>query len=183
MIGLKRGTVKLVAHQDEWGENAEKTIVKLKHLLGNTAVDIQHIGSTAISSIHAKPIIDIVVGVYDLNEITPYVEVLGQNGFVFRGEDVSEQILFVMGDFENDLRTHHIHVVRWNGNEWNNYIHFRDYLNAFPEKAMIYDDCKQKLAVRFSGERERYTEGKQELIECILKEAGIWKTNKGITNP
>lgn len=45
MTGLKRGNVKLVAHQDEWDKNAEKTIVKLKHLLGNTAVDIQHMGA------------------------------------------------------------------------------------------------------------------------------------------
>lgn len=47
-----------------------------------------------------------------------------------------------MGDFENDTRTHRIHVVKWNGTERNNYVKFRDYLNAYPEKAMIYDNCK-----------------------------------------
>ena len=131
MIGLKRGTVKLTDHQVEWEENAGKTMETLKRLLGSAAIDIQHIGSTAIPSIHAKPIIDIVVGVYDLNDMIPHIEILGQNGFVFRGADVSGQVLFVMGDFENDLRTHHIHVVKCNGKEWNDYINFRDYLMLF----------------------------------------------------
>ena len=61
MIGLKRGTVRLVVHQDEWINEAENTIKELKSLLGDTAIDIQHIGSTAIPLVPAKPIIDIVM--------------------------------------------------------------------------------------------------------------------------
>ena len=171
MIGLKRGSVKLISHQEEWNKNAEKVILKLKQLLGDAAVDIQHVGSTAIASIYAKPIIDIVIGVRDLNDVVSYVELLKQHDFVFRGEDVEGQLLFVMGDFEKDTRTHHIHVVKWNGEEWNNYINFRDYLNRFPDKAMLYDACKKKLASQFPDDRRSYTAGKQELIECLLKEA------------
>ena len=48
--------------------------------------------------------------------------------------------MFVIGS--DEVRTHHIHIVRWNGTEWNNYINFRDYLNAYPEKAVLYDTCK-----------------------------------------
>ena len=171
MIGLKRGSVKLISHQEEWNKNAEKVILKLKQLLGDAAVDIQHVGSTAIASIYAKPIIDIVIGVRDLNDVVSYVELLKQHDFVFRGEDVEGQLLFVMGDFEKDTRTHHIHVVKWNGEEWNNYINFRDYLNCCPDKAMLYDACKKKLASQFPDDRRSYTAGKQELIECLLKEA------------
>lgn len=178
MIGLKKGTVKLIAHQDEWDIEAKRTIEELKHLLNNTAIDIQHIGSTAISSIHAKPIIDIAVGVYDLMDIMPYIEVLEKNGFIFRGEDVSKQVLFVKGNFEKDFRTHHIHVVKWNENEWNNYINFRDYLNAFSEKAIKYDDLKQKLAIQFSEERRQYTKGKQQLIDEFLEEARLWRAKR-----
>lgn len=176
MVGLKRGMVALIPHQEEWCKNAENIIWILKQLLGNTAVDIQHIGSTAIFAIHAKPIIDIVVGVRDLNNISPYIELLKQHDFVFHGEAVEGQRLFVMGDFENDIRTHHIHVVKWDGTEWNNYISFRDYLNAFPEKAMMYDTCKQKLALQFSDDRRSYTVGKKEIIDCLLKEASTWKS-------
>ena len=175
MIGLKRGFVELTSHQEEWDKNAKNIIQVLKKILGNTAVDIQHIGSTAISFIYAKPIIDIVVGVYDQNDILPYIELLKQHNIIFRGEDVEGQLLFIMGNFEKDTRTHHIHVVKWTGTEWNNYINFRDYLNSHPEKAMLYDTCKKKLASQFSDNRKSYTAGKQELIERLLKEAYIWK--------
>ena len=178
MEGLKRGIVKLVEYQNTWKIEAEQTVAELKSLLGDTAMDIQHIGSTAISSIHAKPIIDIVVGVHDLNDIIPYVETLMNSHYIFRGEDVPGQILFVKGDFERDIRTHHIHVVKWNGIEWNNYISFRDYLNAFPEKAKIYDTCKLNLAKQFPRERSSYTKGKQRLISALLKEAKVWKAKQ-----
>ena len=176
MIGLKTNAVQLMPHQEEWDKNAKDTIQKLNQLLENTSVDIQHIGSTAIQSIHAKPIIDIVVGVKELNDILAYIELLKQHNFIYRGEDVAGQILFVMGDFENDTRTHHIHVVKWRGTEWNNYINFRDYLNTYPEKAMMYDKLKQKLAIQFSHDRNSYTDGKQELIDCLLKEASEWRS-------
>ena len=81
MIGLKRGTVKLVPHQKEWNENAEKIIKLLKQILGDTALDIQHVGSTSIDLIHAKPIIDIAVAVYDVNDILSYVEELKCHNF------------------------------------------------------------------------------------------------------
>lgn len=179
MTGLKRGTVKLLPHQTEWEENARHIIRLLKQLLGNTAVDIQHIGSTAIYSIQAKPIIDIAVAVHSLNDIQPYIEVLKQHHIIFRGEMVPGEVLFVIGN--DDIRTHHIHVVRWNEKEWNNYINFRDYLNACPEKAMLYEACKQKLAVQFSDDRKSYTAGKEKVIQDLLAEARIWKSSAAST--
>ena len=157
---------------------AELTVTELKSLLHDVAVDIQHIGSTAIPSIHAKPIIDIAVGVHDLNGIMPYVETLKKRHYIFRGEDVPGQILFVKGDFERDIRTHHIHVVEWNGIEWNNYINFRDYLNTFPKKAKTYDMCKMNLAKQFSENRSNYTKGKHKLVSELLEEANIWKSKQ-----
>lgn len=173
-MGLKRGMVTLMPYQEEWKENAESAIEKLKQLLGDAAVDIQHVGSTAISSIHAKPILDLVVGVRRLDDILPYVELLKQHHIIFRGKDTPGQFLFVIGDFEEDTRTHHIHVVKWNGTQWKHYIHFRDYLNTYPEKSKLYEDCKKRLALQFSADRKQYTAGKQDLIEQLLKEADEW---------
>lgn len=76
------------------------------------------------------------------------------------------------------MRTHHIHAVKWNDTEWNNYINFRDYLIAFPNKAMIYDELNQELAIRFSEERKQYTKGKQQLIDEFLKKARLWRTQQ-----
>ena len=91
MIGLKSGTVKLVQHQEEWHENAENVISVLKQLLGDTALDIQHVGSTAICSIHAKPIIDIAVAVHDIKDILPYIEVLKQHNIFSMKELLQEK--------------------------------------------------------------------------------------------
>lgn len=169
--GLLRGKVKLLPHQDEWNKNAADVIAKLKDLLGKTAIDIQHVGSTAIASIHAKPIIDIAVAVNALNEITPYIDSLEENGFFCRGQDVSGQMLFVMGDLDKDIRTHHIHVVEYESRNWKNYLNFRDYLNAFPQKAQEYDRCKQELARQFPDDRRSYTLGKEKIVQELLEEA------------
>jgi GrpB-like predicted nucleotidyltransferase (UPF0157 family) len=175
MIGLKRGTVELLPHQPLWEDVAAKTIILLKSLLNDVAIDIQHVGSTSIQNVCAKPIIDIAVGVKTLDSIKPYIELLGKNGIIFRKEAVKEQLLFVMGDFEKEFFTHHIHVVKWNSVDWNNYINFRDYLNAFPECAKEYDDLKKILALEFANNRGNYTAGKHELIEKVLKQACLWK--------
>ena len=68
MTGLRRGRVELMPYQEEWSKSAENVIRLLKQLLGDTAIDIQHVGSTAISSTHAKPIVDIAVAVRDLDD-------------------------------------------------------------------------------------------------------------------
>lgn len=173
MLGLKRGTVELVPHQKEWREHANNVIKLLKQLLGDTAIDIQHVGSTAIVLIHAKPIIDIAVAVHDLSDVLPFVAVLKKHNIIFRGEIIAGEILFVMGD--DKIRTHHIHIVKWNEAEWKNYINFRDYLNACPEKAMLYDTCKQKLAMQYVNDRKSYTAGKEEMIKRLIAEASVWK--------
>ena len=120
-LGLKRGIVQLEPHDKQWDEIALQTIKTLKSILGDDAIDIQHIGSTAIQAIKAKPIIDIAVGVTDFDSIIKYNEQLQKEGIFYRSSDVEHQLLYVMGDMENDTRTHHIHVVKWNGTEWNKY--------------------------------------------------------------
>lgn len=113
-LGLKRGTVQLEPHDKQWDETAIQTIKILKSILGDDAVDIQHIGSMAIPAIKAKPIIDIdiVVGVTDFEKIMSHNEQLQKEGIFYRGSDMEHQILYVMDDMEKDIRTHHIHVVK-----------------------------------------------------------------------
>ena len=173
MLGLIRGTVILEAHQASWRQIAGETVSCLKRLLGETAVDVQHVGSTAIRGIRAKPIIDIAVAVRDLEDIKPHIEDLEQHGIHYRREDVAEQLLFVIG--EGEYRTHHIHVVKWQADAWNDYLNFRDYLNTYPEKAKSYETLKIKLAAEFCNDRANYTSGKQELICRLLEEARLWR--------
>lgn len=175
MLGLKRGTVNLLPHQPSWDEKAKDTINLLWTVLNGTAVDIQHIGSTSIRYIHAKPIIDLAVAVCCLDDILPLIPKLEQIGVIYRNQDHPGQILFVMGDFENEIRTHHVHVVEINNPAWLNYINFRDYLNDHPLKAKQYDDLKQTLFQQHADNRGLYTAGKQELINQLLEEARQYK--------
>ena len=121
-IGLKTGVVKLLPHQTEWETNAEETITLMKTILGDTCIDIQHVGSTSIKYICAKPIIDIAVAVNELADILPYNDVLSKNGIFYRKEETTGQLLYLMGDLENEIKTHHIHVVKYNSVNWQNYL-------------------------------------------------------------
>ena len=174
-IGMKRGTVFLEPHLTEWEIAAEGTISTLKSILGSMAADIQHIGSTSIRTISAKPIIDIAVAVNDYELILSKRDVLEKADIVFRFDERPEQLLFVMGDFKKDTRSHHIHVVLYGSDEWNNYINFRDYLNSNIKAAREYETTKLRLSEQYPDDRIAYTDGKKDIIDRLLAEARVWK--------
>lgn len=178
VLGLKRGKVILEEHNPQWEKAASYAIELLKGILKGDALDIEHVGSTAIKHISAKPIIDIAVGTMDFDRILLHKTELEENGFIFRGTDQPEQLLFVMGDFYNDTRTHHIHVVKYRGKQWNNYIAFRDYLNGNEETAKEYESLKMELARKYPDDRISYTEGKKEFISRVLEEAVMEKKRR-----
>lgn len=179
MLGLERGTVNLYDHEKEWEIEAQNTIARLKIILGNVIKDIQHVGSTSIRAIKAKPIIDIAVAVDDFGDILAFEEELKLAGFYYRPKAqpaLRSQLLFACGSYYDgtgNLQTHFIHVVHANSTEWINYIHFRDYLNDTLSAAKEYENLKIHLAskVPADGGREKYTNMKCEFITQILKEA------------
>lgn len=176
-IGMKRGTVYLIAHRAEWEEIAQRAVEDIKRVLRDVVVDAQHIGSTSIKTIPAKPIIDIAVGVTDYDAVLEQKERLAAEHITLRIDERPEQLLFVMGDFEQDTRTHHIHVVRYGSKEWNNYLNFRDYLNAHESAAQRYGALKKELSQRYPDDRAAYTEGKSGLIAELLSEASKWRSS------
>ena len=177
MLGLKRETVLLCEHSKEWETEAEKTIKTLKNTLGNIIKDIQHIGSTSIYSIKAKPIIDIVVAVDNFDDVLDSEVKMRENSFFYRpSNDIVNQLLFASGsmyDGTGDLQTHFIHIVKTGSMEHINYINFRDYLNSNPEIAKEYEDLKVSLAKKYSHDngRENYLKGKHDFIVYTLRKA------------
>ncbi len=174
MIGLKRKTVELHEHSAEWDECARQTIAQLWSIFGNVACDIRHVGSTSISSIKAKPIIDIAIAVRELEDVLPLIPDMADHGFHRKHVGDEDQVFFSAGDFEADVRTHHIHVVKHDGMAWRNYLNFLAYLNAYPEEAHRYETRKIELATQYPVDRNAYTEGKAELISYLLRKAMVW---------
>ena len=170
-IGLKRGTVKLAEHDPAWELSADRFIAHLREILGSVCVDAAHVGSTAVKSIPAKPIIDIALGVSSFEELTQMNEVLGMNGIICRGEDHPGQMLYVCGDLEGDIITRHIHAVIHGGEAWNNYLKLTGYLNHNPADVQAYALLKHRLAETYPGDRAAYTAGKAEFIAELLRRA------------
>lgn len=179
MLGLKRGAVALYEHEKQWETEAQSTIEQLKNILGCVIKDIQHVGSTSIPSIKAKPIIDIAVAVDDFNDVLKLENELRESGFYYRTQaqaTLRNQLLFACGSFYDgtgDLQTHFIHVVRANSMDWINYINFRDYLNSNPNVAKEYEKLKISLAEKapVDSGREQYLAGKHDFIVCTLRKA------------
>jgi len=177
-LGLKRGEVSVEEHNPEWEAFAKKIINDLKEILSDHAVDIQHVGSTAIKNICAKPIIDLAVATLDFNPILSMNKKLEAGGFIFRGQDYDDQYLYVCGG--EDYRTVHVHVVLYNSERWNNYLNMRDYLNSHKEDARAYSELKESLAKQYPKDRIKYTEMKSAFINEILNKAKEWR--KCMTN-
>lgn len=179
MIGLKRGTVQLCEHKKEWEIEAQNTIARLKEILCDVIKDIQHVGSTSILTIKAKPIIDIALAVDDFDDILAYEKQLKDAGFYYRPNaqaSIRDQLLFACGNYyegTGELQTHFIHVVKTNSMDWINYINFRDYLNNTPSVAKEYEDLKVSLAQQapVDSGREKYLKGKHDFIVYTLRKA------------
>ena len=177
MLGVKRGDVFLCPHEKAWETEAENAIARLKSILGDVAKGIEHVGSTSIPTIMAKPIIDIAVAVDSFDGILAYEKELEADGFYYR-PNVSdrEQLLFSCGNYYDGsgaLQTHFIHVVLSDSEDWKNYIAFRNYLRKHEPVARQYEALKISLAKEFEGHREKYTPGKHGLITSILQKARL----------
>ena len=97
-MGLKRGTVKLCDHQKEWEIEAQNTISRLQKILGSVIKGIQHVGSTSVRSIKAKPIIDIALAVDNFDDILAFEKELRDNGFYYRpNSNIEYSRLFASG--------------------------------------------------------------------------------------
>jgi GrpB-like predicted nucleotidyltransferase (UPF0157 family) len=169
MEGVERYKVRLLPHSGEW----EKEFISVKKLLtdilGADALDIQHVGSTAILGICAKPILDVAVRVVSFSSLN--IEGMKRNGYEDCGESgVPGRRLFVLRK-DGSISLHHIHCYEADNMDFENLVRFRDYLNSHPDYAIQYDELKLSLAERYPNDRILYTNGKESFIQNILKRA------------
>ena len=172
-LGLQRGTVQLEPYNPEWQELFESGKSALQKVFGDKFIAAEHIGSTAIPDLKAKPILDLMLAIPDLNDWEWVKEPLAKLGYEFRRDFRKEQghILFVKGPEEN--RTHYLKITEPNSDFWNEHILFRDYLINNPQYREEYQNLKEKLFDAHAGNREPYTKGKEDFVRKILRLAGF----------
>jgi GrpB-like predicted nucleotidyltransferase (UPF0157 family) len=141
---------------------------RVRDALGGTVRRIEHIGSTAVPGLDAKPIIDIQIGVESVDAArrdgVPSLEALGYGYWADKSH--REHLVLVRGLPPNGPRTHHVHIVSVESADWECVL-FRDYLRAHPDEAAHYGALKRDLAVRFREDREAYTAAKGDYIRRI----------------
>lgn len=164
--------VTIVEYRPEWQQMFEDEKRVLQTVLGDVSSQIEHIGSTAIDGLAAKPIIDIMVGLEDFSvadDLVPRVEALAYE-YIKKYEAVMPFRRFFIKE-QNGIRTHHIHMVEIGSEFWERHILFRDYLRQNPHVATNYASLKKELAEREWKDVNEYADAKTEFIRDIEDEA------------
>lgn len=170
MIGLETGTVKLNRFTPLWRQRFRAETRRLAGHIRPSEYLLEHIGSTAVPGLDAKPIIDMSMMIASLARLPLWIKRMESAGYTYKGEyGLPGRHFFTRG---NPV-THHLHIVAKGSPHWPHWILFRDYLRAHPGEANKYNDLKTKLAKKYSHNREAYTKAKTPLITAILKKAGI----------
>lgn len=173
----KEDAVELVPYDNQWPTMAKLEIETLRSALPKSHVlDIQHVGSTAIPGIHAKPIIDLQIAVDSLIAIKAIViDALEKLGYQYWAENPDPGRMFFVKGMPpfGEKRTHHVHIVEPASKHWQGKIQFRDYLLFHPAVAHEYDALKMKLAAESTYDREKYTEAKTQFVNEVLQKANF----------
>jgi GrpB-like predicted nucleotidyltransferase (UPF0157 family) len=170
ILGLKKNEVKIVPYDSEW---KNEFIRVHSEIIEHTNIQfdcIQHIGSTSIEGIQAKPVIDILMGVDDINNISDsFFKAMRKAGFYrLRVERPSEIVFAKFTDDTFEVKTHFVHLVNYQGDKWCELLFFRDYLNANEDIKRQYE----KLKLNFLNSKlkgiDEYTSYKEQFVQSIF---------------
>lgn len=153
----------------DWKRQFEQAADEIQQILGEECVAIHHIGSTSVEGLAAKPVIDLMPVVRDINKVDGFNEEMERSGYEAKGENgLPGRRYFQKG---GDLRTHHVHIYEKGNNEIIRHLAFRDYLRENPHEAKEYGTLKKKLAKEHPYDIQKYIEGKEQLVIKIEKRA------------
>jgi GrpB-like predicted nucleotidyltransferase (UPF0157 family) len=165
--------VALHAYEPAWCSAFASERTRLDALAPGVFLEIEHVGSTAVPGMRAKPIIDLLAGVESMARAKAVGEVVCALGYTtsdaFNRTLVDRQWFMRWAD---GRRTHHLHVVVQGGDAWCGHLAFRDALRSDASLASRYVALKSQLAARHSGDREAYTDGKSAFIRSVLRDGG-----------
>ncbi|MDN4604163.1 GrpB family protein [Paenibacillus sp. F6_3S_P_1C] len=160
-------------YDPNWVEDYNVEREKIKRVLTNICVDLEHIGSTSVPGLGAKPLIDMMVGVRVLDDVQPvHIEALAELGYEYVPKpEFKERLFFRKGKWR--AGTHHLHVYRYKSKEWNDNLLFRNALRMDPEVMLAYYALKKKLEQQFRHDRIGYTAAKAPFIQSIIQKARL----------
>ena len=164
-LGLKRGELLLSPNHNAWPVLFASEQEIIESAIGDHIEDIQHVGSTAIVGMPAKPILDIAIAVGNFEKARVCIAPLAALGYTFKGENgILRRHFFTKGE----SCTRHIYMVEQTSEEWANLILFRDCLRSDRSVASAYEKLKTFLADRLAGDRVAYQIAKAEFIKKVL---------------
>jgi GrpB-like predicted nucleotidyltransferase (UPF0157 family) len=167
--------VEVVSYNSNWKKMYKEESEKIKNILDDIIIDIHHIGSTAIPGIKAKPVIDILVEVKDIEAVDQYNHKMEELGYEVMGEyGIAKRRFFRKG---GNKRTHHIHMFQVGNEEIERHINFKEYLITHPDRRQEYSKLKEELVNKYTYDVENYTNGKSDFIQEIDRKAKLWGKN------
>jgi GrpB-like predicted nucleotidyltransferase (UPF0157 family) len=170
VLGLAYGQVRLVEGDPGWPRAFERLAAELRAALGKLSVAVEHVGSTAVPGLVAKPILDLAIGLAPAADPDSVISALEPLGYEFRGDKGDTGgLLFVLED-RPAHRLAHLHVVPYGGGKWCQYLAFRDRLRIDPDARAAYAEVKRSLGDQFAGDRQAYNAGKAAFVAGLLSE-------------
>ena len=156
-----------------WAQDFRQIEQELKEALGDLALRIEHVGSTSVKGLSAKPIIDIDIVIPDYSRFDAVVGALEKIGYIHEGDlGIPGREAFKYSGKEH-LRRHHLYVCTETSEELKRHLAFRDYLRSHPEAVREYSRVKEEGAVLYPEDIDKYIEYKSPFIEKIYRELGI----------
>jgi GrpB-like predicted nucleotidyltransferase (UPF0157 family) len=171
--------VRIVEYDPAWPVMAAAEIARVGEALGGVATRIDHVGSTAVPGLAAKPIVDLQVSVREIEPTARYARTLEELGYLFAPDPESPDLHF-FGRPAARPRTHHLHVCEVGSEHELRHLALRDYLRAHPEEAARYAALKRALVGRRPGDRLAYIEGKQDYVAALERRAVMFRPGGGL---
>lgn len=154
-------------HNLHWRYDFNDEIKMLKNKPHLKTLTFEHIGSTSIPNIKAKPIIDIIIGVRSFPPEKIVIQEIEASGYTYMREmSVSDRLYFI----KRDIKNFNLHIVEYKGDVWKKDILFRDYMIKYPEKAQAYSDLKEQILAGGIDTLLEYSEKKADFISEVLRD-------------
>jgi len=171
------GRVRIADYDPAWPLRFAELAASLRNALGHVAIRIDHIGSTSVPGLAAKPVIDLQISVVRLEPVDPFGEPLQRLGFVYRFDN-PERTKRYFREPPGHPRTH-IHVRKGGSFSEQFALLFRDFLRGDSQAREEYEAVKRNLAERYRMDRSGYTNAKAPIVWAIIQRADEWAQRIG----